>query len=38
VIPQGFVELFLVVPGGVFKKVFFLVFFLGCFQDLSLGI
>jgi hypothetical protein len=36
VVPQGLVVLFLVVLGGDFRSPF-LVFFLGCFWDLSLG-
>jgi hypothetical protein len=36
VVPQGLVVVFLVVLGGDFRRPF-LVFFLGCFRDLSLG-
>jgi hypothetical protein len=36
VVPQGLVVLFPVVLGGDFRSPL-LVFFLGCFRDLSLG-
>jgi hypothetical protein len=36
VVPQGLGVLFLVVFGGDFRSPF-LVFFLGCFRDLSIG-
>jgi hypothetical protein len=36
VVPQGLVVLFPIVLGGDFQSPF-LVFFLGCFRDLSLG-
>jgi hypothetical protein len=36
VVPQGFVVWFPAVLGGDFQSLF-LVFFLGCFRELSLG-
>jgi hypothetical protein len=36
VVPQGLVVLFPVVLGGDFRSPFLMVF-LGCFQDISLG-